>query len=110
MTQKFENTSWSSKIFIENYNEDSGEGYFLEVVVQYPEKFRLSSTYFFVMKILRQRLLEHITFNISSDIDFADFMNLYKKCTAKPYSFLVNDTTLASDNSLRFRKNLLGRT
>ena len=25
-------------------------------------------------------------------------MNLYKKCTAKPYSFLVNDATLVSDN------------
>ena len=33
-------------------------------------------------------------------------MNLYKKCTAKPYSFLVNDATLASDDLLRFRKNL----
>ena len=36
-----------------------------------------------------------------------DFMNLYKKSTAKTYSFLVIDTTLASDNSWRFRKNLL---
>ena len=34
-------------------------------------------------------------------------MNLYKKCTAKQYSFLVIDTTLALDNPLRFRKNLL---
>ena len=33
-------------------------------------------------------------------------MNLYKKCTEKPYSFLVTDVTLASDNPLRFRKNL----
>ena len=32
-------------------------------------------------------------------------MNLYKKCTAKPYSFLVIDTTLATDNPLRFRKS-----
>ena len=47
--------------------------------------------------------------NHSSDTDFQDFMNLYKKCTAKPYSFLVIDTTLASDNPLRFRKNLLER-
>ena len=38
-----------------------------------------------------------------------EFINLYKKCTAKSYSFLVNDTTLASDNPLRFRKNLLAR-
>ena len=34
-------------------------------------------------------------------------MSIYKKCTAEPYSFLVNDTTLRSDDPLRFRKNLL---
>ena len=31
-------------------------------------------------------------------------MILYKKCTSKSSSFLVNDTTLASENLLRFRK------
>ena len=36
-------------------------------------------------------------------------MNLCKKCTVKPYSFLVIDATLASDNSSCFRKNLLER-
>ena len=36
-------------------------------------------------------------------------MNLYKKWSAKPYWFLVIDTTLASDNPSRFRKNLLER-
>ena len=50
--------------------------------------------------------LQKITFNHSSDTDFKDFMNLYKKCTAKPYSFLVIGATLTSDNPLRFRKNL----
>ena len=33
----------------------------------------------------------------------------YKKCTAKPYSFLVNDTTLPSDNPLRFSRKILER-
>ena len=36
-------------------------------------------------------------------------MNLYKKCTARPYSFLVIDATVASDNPLRLRKNLIER-
>ena len=36
-------------------------------------------------------------------------MNLYKKCTAKLYSFLVVDATLASDNPSHFRKSLLER-
>ena len=61
------------------------------------------------MKIPSRRELQQIAFNYSSDIDFQDIMNLYKKCTEKPYSFLVIDTTLASDNFLRVRKNLLER-
>ena len=36
-------------------------------------------------------------------------MNLYKKCTVKPYSFLVIDTAFTSDKSLRFMQNLLER-
>ena len=61
------------------------------------------------MKIPNKREFQQIAFNHSSDIDFQEFMNLYKKCTAKLYSFLVIDTTLASDNHSRFRKNPLER-
>ena len=61
------------------------------------------------MKIANKHEPQQIAFNHSSDIDFKGFMNLYKKYTAKPYSFLVIDATLASDNPLRFRKNLLER-
>ena len=59
------------------------------------------------MKIPSKRELQQIALNHSSDIDFKDFRKIYKKCTAEPYSFLINDTTLASDCPLRFRKNLL---
>ena len=59
------------------------------------------------MKISSKRELQQNAFNHSSDIDFKDFLNFYKKCTAKPFSFLVIDTTLASDNFSRFGKNLL---
>ena len=50
-----------------------------------------------------------MAFNYSSDIDFQEFVNLYKKYTSKPFSVLVIGTTLASDNSSRFGKNLLGK-
>ena len=75
--------------------------------VKMPKNVRLNSTHFFIMKIPSKRELQQIALNHSSDIDFKDFMNIYKKCTTKPYSFLVNDTTLPSDDPLRFRKNLL---
>ena len=73
-----------------------------------PKDVRLNSTHFFIMKIPNKRELQQIALNHSSDIDFNYFMNIYKKCTTEPYSFLVNDTTLPSDDPLRFRKNLLG--
>ena len=69
-----------------------------------PENVRLNSTHFFIMKIPNNRELQEIATNHSSDIDI---MKIYKKCTAEPYSFLVNDTTLPSDNPLRIRENLL---
>ena len=59
------------------------------------------------MKILNERELQQIALNHSSNMDFKDFMKIYKKYTAEPYSFLVNDTTLSSDNLSRFRENLL---
>ena len=58
------------------------------------------------MRIPNKRELQQITLNHLSNIDFKDFIKACKKCTDKPYSFLVNDTTLASDNPLKFRKNL----
>ena len=61
------------------------------------------------MKLPNKWELEQDVYNHSSEVDFKDFMNLYKKFTAKPYYFFVNDVTLASENPLRFRKNLLAR-
>ena len=68
-----------------------------------PKVVKLNSTHFFIMKIPNKRELQETALNYSSDIDFKDFMKIYKE----PYSFLVNDTTLPSDDPLRFRKNLL---
>ena len=72
-----------------------------------PKNIRLNSTHYFIMKIPNKWEHQQTAFIHSLDIDFKDFMNLYNKCTAKPYSFLVIDATLASDNLLCLRKNLL---
>ena len=72
-----------------------------------PKDVTLNSTHLFIMKIPDKRELHQTALNHSSDIDFKDSIKIYKKCTAEPYSFLVNDATLPSDDPLRFRKNLL---
>ena len=60
------------------------------------------------MKIPSKPELQQNVFN-HSDIEFKDFMNLYKKCAGTPCSFFVIDATIASDNPLHFRKNLSER-
>ena len=72
-----------------------------------PKNIRLNTTHFFIMKIANKGELQEIALNHSSDIDFKDFTKVDKKCTAEPYSFLVNDSILPTSNPLRFRKNLL---
>ena len=59
------------------------------------------------MKIPNKRELQQIPSNHLSDIEFKNLTKLYKNHTREPLSFLVNDTTLPSENPLRFRKNLL---
>ena len=71
-----------------------------------PKDVGLNTTHFFITKIPKKSEFQQIVISHSSDIDFKDVMKIYKKCTDKPYSFLVNDTTLSSDDLLRFRKNL----
>ena len=71
---------------------------------------RLNSTNFFSMKIPSIREVQQIVLNHSSDNDLKIFHNIYKKCTAVPYSYLVNDATLPSHIPLRFRKNRLKTT
>ena len=44
-------------------------------------KVRLNATHYFIMKITNKREIQQITSNYSSDIDFKDFMKLYKEYT-----------------------------
>ena len=52
-----------------------------------PKNIRLNSAHYFILKIQNKRELQQIAFNHSSDIDFKDFMNLYKKTYCKTIFF-----------------------
>ena len=97
-----------TELFIRGRKRNISIVFITQSYFKVPKDVRLNSAHFFIMKIPKKRELQQIALNHSSDIDFKDFMNIYKKSTKEPYSFLVNDTTLPSDNPLRFRKNLLG--
>ena len=65
---------------------------------QVPTDVRRNSTHFFIMKMSNKREVQQIALNHLSDIEFKYFIKIFKKFIAKPYSFLVNDTTLTSVN------------
>ena len=93
------------KVFYRDRKLNTSIVFITQSYFKVPKDVRLNSTHFFVMKIPNKRELHQIALNKSSDIDFKDFMKIYKKYNAELYSFLVNDTTLLL--ILRFRKNLL---
>ena len=72
-----------------------------------PKDVRLNTAHFFIAKISNKRELQQIAISHSSNINTKDFAKIYRKYTAGPYSFLVDGTTLRSNNPLRFRKKIL---
>ena len=75
-----------------------------------PKNIRLNSTNYFIIKIPNKLALQQTALNHLSDIDFINLLYYGSlQNHTKPYSFLVIDATLPSDNPLRFRKNLLER-
>ena len=71
-----------------------------------PKDVRLNSMHYLTMKINNKRELQNIAINHSADIDYKDFIEIYRECTKEPYNILNIDTTLPPTNPLRFRKNL----
>ena len=98
-----------TELFIEGRKLNISHVFIIQSYFAVPKNIRINSIHHFVIKIPNKRELLQLHLIIWSDIDFQDFINLYKKCTSKPYFFLFIDTTFASDNSSRFRKNLLER-
>ena len=58
------------------------------------------------MKINNKRELQNIAINHPADLDYKDFMKIYRECKKKKKKILTIDTTSPSSNPLRFRKNL----
>ena len=71
-----------------------------------PKDVRLNSTPYLIMKINNRRELQNIAVNHSADIDYQNFLKIYRECTKEPFYFLTIDTTLPASDPLRFRKKL----
>ena len=67
---------------------------------------RLNLIHYLIMKINSRRELQNIPINHSADIDYKDFLEVYRECKREPFNFLTIDTTFPASNPLRFRKYL----
>ena len=70
-----------------------------------PKEPRLNSTHYLIMKINNKKDLQHTALDHSADIDYKDFLKIYRNCTNECYSVLTIDTTLPADDPMIFRKN-----
>ena len=95
-----------TEMFIRGRKLNSSLVFITQSYFKVPKDVRLNTNHFFIAKICNKRELQQIAINHLSNINTKDFANIYRKCTAERYSFLVNNITLASNNPLRFRKNL----
>ena len=57
-----------------------------------PKDVRLNCTHYIIFKLNNKRELQNIAINHSSDIDYKDFIKIYRNCPREP--FLTIDTTV----------------
>ena len=69
-----------------------------------PKVVRFNCTHYIIFKLNNKRELQNTAINHSADIDYEDFVKIYRDCTKEPYNFLNIDTTQPVDK--RFKKNL----
>ena len=52
-----------------------------------PKDVRLNSTHYILFKLNNKRELQNIAINHSADIDYKDFIKIYRVCTREPFNF-----------------------
>ena len=67
---------------------------------------RLNSTHYLIIKISNKRELKNTAINHSADIDYKDFVRIYRDCTKEPYSFFDNLYNITSKRYSKIYKNV----
>ena len=80
-----------TELLIRGRKLDTSIVFITQSYIKVPKDVRLNSAHFFIMKIPNKKELQQTALDHSSDIDFKDFMKIFKNYTAEPYFFLVND-------------------
>ena len=58
-----------------------------------PKDVKLNCTHYILFKLNSKRELQNIAINHSADIDYKEFIKIYRVCKREPFNFLTTDTT-----------------
>ena len=72
-----------------------------------PKDARLNSTHYLLTKIHNKREIRNIAEDNSADLEYSDFLKLYKHFTSKRCCFVITDTTLPSNDPKKYRSNFI---
>ena len=106
MTNKQFQAAIIKELFIRCKKLNISLAFITEPYFSAPKRVRINLTYYLITNIHNKRKLKDITINHSPDIDYKDFLKVYKKCISELYSFLTIDITLLAYDLLRFRTTL----
>ena len=104
MTHNKKLNSISTELFIRGRKLNTSLVFITQSYFKVPKDVRLNTGHFFIAKNPNKKKLQQIAINHSSEINTKDFANIYRKYTDGPYSFLVIDTMLASNNPFKVYK------
>ena len=70
-----------------------------------PKDVRLNCTHYVIFKLNNKRELQNVAINHLADIDYKDFVKIYRDCVKDAYNFLTTDTKRSVDK--RFKKKFV---
>ena len=95
-----------TELFLRGKKHNISLAFTSQIYFKVPKTVRLNATHCFDAKMSKKREDQQIALNHLPDTEFEDFAKLYSEYTKQSFSFLVNGTTLPSENLLRCRKKL----
>ena len=98
-----------SALFLKERKPNISLVFISKFYLKVPKTVILNATHYFIMNILNKRLFQQTASNHLSNIEFKDFIKLYKDYFEKLFSYMVNDTILPSDIGRAYYKMTISK-
>ena len=98
-----------SALFLKGRKPNISLVFISKFYLKVPKTVILNATHYFIMNILNKRLFQQTASNHLSNIEFKDFIKLYKDYFEKLFSHMVSDTILPPDIGRAYYKMTISK-